>query len=137
LSRRFLPGRFKRSLSDDTLKTNDTPAADVNVADANDGPRKTFFNLLTVDPSCKFSEFSDEQTIYDLLTRHPDVCAVQYNFEFEGVLQPLYPLFILCAMRVSQVVVEAAYNAFPDAIKERDMNGQTVLHAACECFDSW
>ncbi|OEU06178.1 ankyrin [Fragilariopsis cylindrus CCMP1102] len=101
---------------------------------------KRVYKLLNFDPWNEAMRFDDDDTC-DYLIENPEPCKIK--FEFEGFSGCIYPISMCYALQASRDTVEAAYDAYPPAIKETDLwvgtpyhyadkEGYTPLHLACE-----
>merc|ERR1712238_639899 len=88
---------------------------------------KRVYKLLNFDPWNSAHRYDDDDTC-DYLLENPEPCDVK--FEFEGFSGCIYPLSMCYALKASRDTVEAAYDAFPPAIKETDLWVGTPYHYA-------
>jgi len=88
---------------------------------------KRVYKLLNFDPWNEAHRYDDDDTC-DYLLENPEPCDVK--FEFEGFSGCIYPLSMCYALKASRDTVEAAYDAFPPAIKETDLWVGTPYHYA-------
>lgn len=83
---------------------------------------------LNFDPWDDYSRFDDSE-VKDFIQNYPWTCRVMYRFDnFAG---RILPFSVLCAMKADVSTIEAAFEAYEEAVYECDPWIGTPLHYAC------
>jgi ankyrin repeat protein len=85
------------------------------------------YKKVNQDPWDEFNKYRDDD-VCDFIRLHPETCKVRYVFEHFS--SKLFPLSMLSTLGASRHTMELAYEAYEDAVHEKDICIGTPLHYA-------
>jgi ankyrin repeat protein len=89
--------------------------------------REEFTRLMQLDPNHEDAEFREHQERFkELIEAYPHFAREKWDY-IEN-----YPIHLAAALSSSPSVVKAVFNAYPEALKEKNYHGFTPLHLACQ-----
>uniref|UniRef100_A0A7S4T1H8 Ankyrin repeat protein n=1 Tax=Ditylum brightwellii TaxID=49249 RepID=A0A7S4T1H8_9STRA len=77
---------------------------------------------------CLVDEEIDEKAVIKAIQKNPSVARAKYKASYLG---PDFPLYIAIKRGASFGVVNAIFRAYPEAVKEKNSEDETILHGAC------
>ena len=124
----------KKAKSKKSKKKSSTPFVEEKFNDLDEDHRSMAEELHKLLDKDLFDEKIDLDVkgIQDLLEVSPEVFALKYIFDvFGGAQQPVYPLWMLCALGAPLEVIQKCFDAHVDALLEKDDFVGGPLHYAC------
>ena len=91
-------------------------------------PMRDIFTILDIEPWSSDTKYTDKE-LMDAIEADPDACKKKYRFEFFGVV--IFPFSMMCAIGSSLEAIQMCYDAFPEALREKDPWVGSPLHYAC------